>query len=392
MKNPPLDEVDIIKDTKIKTPLEIENDKINELLNSMTIEEKVGQLFIYQINDSKNVDDSVKKLLEKFKPGGIILFARNIVDNDQILKLNNNLQSNSKIPLFIGVDEEGGIVSRLGKNKNVDVTHLPPALTIGNKKNPILAYNSGKILGRELSALGFNMDMAPVADVNTNPKNPVIGNRTYSNDPFLAGEMVVNVVNGLKENNIIPVIKHFPGHGDTSNDSHLGTVISPHKRDRLDQIEFIPFKMGIENGVEIIMTAHINMPGITTIPLPATLNPDVITDILRNDMGFNGIIMTDALDMGAISQNYSSGEAAILGIKAGVDILLIPFNQEDAFTSILNSINNNVISIDRINDSVKRIIRVKLRNGLYDNKVSTENINDVKTDPNHQKLVDSIFE
>lgn len=366
--------------------------QIDAIIAGMTLEEKIGQLFIFHIRGHKYFDSELSDLITTYKPGGIILFANNITDNNQVEDLIIGLQSVTTIPMFIGVDEEGGIVSRLGKNKNVDVTHLPPALTIGNKNNTELAYNSGRILGRELTALGFNMDMAPVADVNTNPKNPVIGNRTYSADPIIAGEMVSSIIKGFHEENMISIMKHFPGHGDTSTDSHLGTVVSPHGRERLDQIEFVPFIKGIEAGVDGIMTAHMVMPGISSSPLPATLNSEIITGILREDLRFDGMIMTDALDMGAISQNYSSGEAAVLAIKAGVDILLIPANQPNAFKALIKSVLNNDITEERINLSVYRILKVKLSRKLLETDIIKESIVDVSNDSVHKQLIQSIFE
>ncbi|MGL1893408.1 MAG: glycoside hydrolase family 3 protein [Spirochaetaceae bacterium] len=387
----PIEKIDIVPIEEPPTEEELLNIRLNSILEDMTLEEKIGQLFIFHIRGYQSVDSNLLSFIKTYKPGGIILFANNINSNSQVLKLVKDLQDSSNIPLFIGVDEEGGIVSRLGKNKNVSVTHLPPALTVGNKNNPLLAYYSGKILGRELSAFGINMDMAPVADVNTNPGNPVIGNRTYSADPHIAGEMVVNVIKGFQEENVISVIKHFPGHGDTNTDSHLGTVISPHGRERLNQIEFIPFIMGIEAGVDAIMTAHMNMPGISTAPLPSTLNPEIITGILRDDLGFNGIIMTDALDMGAITNNFTSSEAVILAIKAGIDMLLIPNNQPNAYKALLSSVQNDEISIDRINESVLRVIKVKLTRGILDSDIILEDLEKIKNDPVHQKLIDSIF-
>lgn len=380
--------------TEPTTPVEVEDPltaKVDEILNSMTLEEKIGQLFILDIRGYTALNNKLTDFLTTFKPSGVILFSNNIKNNEQVVKLISDLQNTSNIPMFIAVDEEGGIVSRLGKEKNVNVTHLPPALTVGNKKNPILAYNTGKILGRELRALGFNMDMAPVADVNTNPNNPVIGNRTYSADPYIAGLMVLNVVKGFKEENIISVIKHFPGHGDTNTDSHLGTVVSPHNRERLDQIEFIPFKMGIDAGVDVIMTAHMTMSGISNTPLPATLNPEIITNILREDLGFNGIVMTDALDMGAITKNFSSADTAILAIKAGVDILLIPQNPQRAFDSLLNNIKNGDITENRINESVRRIIELKIKRNLLDNTDYSEDIYTVSSDPIHKALIQTII-
>ncbi|OQY39471.1 MAG: hypothetical protein B6229_03710 [Spirochaetaceae bacterium 4572_7] len=377
---------------EIKQPTqeEIKQTFIDELIENMTIEEKIGQLFIFQIRGYKSLTPNLKEFLDKYKPGGIILFSNNIVNDHQVETLIQEIQRDRDIPMFIGVDEEGGIVSRLGKNSNISVTHLPPALDIGNTGNVELAYNSGKILGRELTALGFNMDMAPVADVNTNPNNPVIGNRTYSADPIIAGEMVSQVIKGLHEYNIASVIKHFPGHGDTSLDSHLGSVVSPHGRERLNQIEFVPFIYGISAGTDAIMTAHMIMPKISSSPLPATLNPEIITDIIRNDLGFNGIVMTDALDMGAIAQHYSSEKAAILGIKAGIDILLIPYKQSAAYTGLLNAVNSNEISIKRVNKSLTRILSVKYDRSILNKTSINEKIEEVTIDPRHIDLIQTI--
>ncbi len=364
---------------------------IQKMINNLSIEEKIGQLFIFEIRGHLFIDAGIEDFINTYKPGGIIFFANNIKNDQQVKDLINGLQKVSKIPLFIGVDEEGGLVSRLGKNKNISVTHLPPALTVGNKGDTKLAYYSGRVLGKQLRDLGFNMDMAPVADVNTNPNNPVIGNRTYSADPHIAGDMVSNVIKGLHEENIIAVIKHFPGHGDTSTDSHLGTVVSPHKRERLDQIEFIPFIKGIDARVDSIMTAHMVMPGISSAPLPATLNPEIISGILREDFGFEGLIMTDALDMGAISQNYTSAQAAILAIKAGVDILLIPDNQPKAFSGLLENVNNHDISVDRINESLTRILKVKLNRNIILTENSILNTEDKDNDSIYNQFISEIL-
>lgn len=373
------------------TAEELRTEWINNYINELTLEEKIGQLFIFTIYNYTEITPEVETFLNTFKPGGIIHFAKNIISDQQILDLNRGMNDLSKTPLFIAVDEEGGLVSRLGKNKNVSVTHLPPALTVGNKGNITLAYNTGKILGREIKALGFNMDMAPVADVNTNPNNPVIGNRTYSNDPYIVADMIVEVIRGFNEEGVISAIKHFPGHGDTSTDTHLGSVISPHNKGRLDQIEFIPFKRGIEEGVDMIMTAHITMPGISSIPLPATLNKEIISGILRNELGYDGIVITDALDMGAIRNNFSSGEAALLAFQAGIDILLMPYDQSEAYYTLLESVNNGDISIKRLQSSLNRIIGLKYDRGLFNLNSDVESIDSIKADPEHQLLIQSIF-
>lgn len=394
IEKPIIENVEIeVKDpiVPLLTESEILSQKVDHYIDQMSLEEKISQLFILDVRGYNKMDEVLETYLSSFKPGGVILFANNIVNNEQVVSLIKDIKSTSTIPLFISVDEEGGLVSRLGKNKSVDVTYLPPALTVGNKNNTELAFNTGKILGRELKALGFNMDMAPVADVNTNPNNPVIGNRTYSADPYIAGKMVTNIIKGFQEENMISVIKHFPGHGDTDTDTHDGTVVSPHNRERLEQIEFIPFKMGIESGVDAIMSAHVTMPGISSTPLPSTLNPEIMTGILREDLGFNGIIMTDAMDMGAITNNFTSGEAAILAIKAGVDMLLIPLKPIEAFNKLLFEVENGNIDISRIEESVKRIITLKMKRNLIDNNDESEDIYTVQQDPNHQKLIKTIF-
>lgn len=382
------------KELPKKTTQEI----ITDMVNSMTLEEKVGQVFIFHIRKDINnrgileVNKETIDLINSYKPGGIILFSENIKSNDQVESLIRDLQLYSKTPLFIGVDEEGGIVSRLGKAKEVDVTHLPSALSIGNKKDITLAYNSGLILGRELTALGFNMDMAPIADVNTNPKNPVIGNRTYSADPHIAGDMVTQVIKGFHKYNLISVIKHFPGHGDTSTDTHLGSVVSPHKKERLQQIEFIPFIKGIEAGADGIMTAHIIMPGISTSPLPATLNYDIITGIIRDELGFNGLIITDAMDMGAITQSFTSEKAAIQSFKAGVDIILMPLDQKGAYNALLESIKSGEINEKRLDQSVYRVLYTKFKRNILSKSTRYESISDVSNDPEHIKLKKTILD
>lgn len=393
--------IDIQTEPKIiqkELPKKTTEEIITEMIDSMTIEEKVGQVFIFHIRkDSNNkgilnINSETIDFIENYNPGGIILFSENIKSNDQVESLIRDLQLYSKIPLFMGVDEEGGVVSRLGKAKGVDVTHLPSALSIGNRKDTNLAYNSGLILGRELTALGFNMDMAPIADVNTNPKNPVIGNRTYSADPHIAGDMVTQVIKGFHKYNLISVIKHFPGHGDTSTDTHLGSVVSPHKKERLDQIEFVPFIKGIEAGADGIMTAHIIMPGISTSPLPATLNYDIITGIIRDEFGFDGIVITDAMDMGAITQNFSSEEAAIQSFKAGVDIILMPLDQKGAYNALLESVKSGEINEERLNQSVYRVLYTKYKRNILNKSTRQESISDVSNDPEHLELKKTILD
>ena len=401
IENPPLSPADVLNvHTAIKRPEggeQTEEEILRTIMKTMSLKEKIGQLFILQIryngdgSPRREVDEDLNLFLNDFKPGGIILFRENIVDNQQVESLISNLQIFSRIPLFISVDEEGGLVSRLGKVPEVNVTLLPPALSIGNKNNSELAYNAGLVLGRELRALGVNMDMAPVADVNTNPENPVIGNRAYSSDPQTAGKMVTEVIRGFHKYDIASVIKHFPGHGDTSFDTHVGTVVLPFNRDRLDTVEFIPFELGIEAGTDAIMTAHIVMSGISSLPLPATLNPEIITGIIREEFGFDGLVISDALEMGAIRENYTPEESAVAGIKAGLDILLMPEDQLSAFKALLDAVHYGEISEKRIDESVYRILRTKYERKILFPEPAGESIEDVQNDPAHLALIQSFL-
>lgn len=378
----------------------VENKQDNFLetyINNMTIEQKVGQLFIMDIRrdfEGKKVlekNNYVDYVIDNFHPGGLILFSENISATEQVVNLIEESQIRSSTPLFIAVDEEGGLVARLGKEKNIPTTHLPEAWYIGQTGDTQLAYFSGKILGRELASLGFNMNMAPVADVNTNPQNPVIGKRTYSGDAFEAAAMVTEAVRGLQEHNISAVIKHFPGHGDTSGDTHLGSVISPHNMERLEQIEFIPFIAGIDARVDAIMTAHVILPKISGDYTPATMSYDIITGLIRNKLQYDGLVITDAMDMGAIINNWSSEEAAILAIKAGVDIILIPHSKKRAFDAVLQAVLTGEISEERINESVRRILLVKNKRGLFDMTREREDLEDVINSFEHKTMKQTIF-
>jgi len=374
-----------------------EEEILRSIMKTMSLEEKIGQLFILQFRNNRDgsplqkVDENLSRFIRDFEPGGIILFRENIVDNRQVESLISNLQSLSRIPLFISVDEEGGLVSRLGKVPKVDVTLLPPALSIGDKNDAGLAYNAGLVLGRELRAIGVNMDMAPVADVNTNPDNPVIGSRAYSSDPRTAGEMVSEVIRGFHKYNIASVIKHFPGHGDTSFDTHVGTVVLPFNRDRLNRVEFIPFEYGIAAGTDAIMTAHIVMSGISNLPLPATLNPEIVSGIIRKELGFDGLVISDALNMGAISKNYTSGESAVAGIRAGLDILLMPEDSRSAFDALLEAVHRGDLSEKRIDESVYRILRTKYQRNILFPEPAGESIEDVHNDPAHKALIQTFL-
>lgn len=365
------------KTTEIITPSTSEkiiNPKeefVQEYINKMTLEEKIGQLFMLAIrqdfngNPILNANEYVINIVNKYKPGGFILFGENIDTVEQTQNLINDLQINSNTPLFIGIDEEGGIVSRLQKSGKIGATKLPTSQLVGSKGNIISAYKIGMIIGRELSALGFNMDFAPVADVNTNPNNPVIGSRAFSSDANIVGDMVAAEVEGIQKQNISSVIKHFPGHGNTQADTHTGAVYLDNDLESLKQIEFIPFEKGISAGADGVMVSHISLANITGNNIPASMSKKIVTDILRQQLNYNGLVTTDALDMGAITQEYESGEVAYMSINAGVDLLVMPQDIESAYNTLYNAVKANKISEKRINESLTRILSVKYNRNLF---------------------------
>ena len=349
---------------------------VDDILNSMTLEEKIGQMFIVDLDNLKNgkalntaptnIDANQIANLKKFNIGGVIFFRNNLKDKNILVKYIKNLQSNSKHPLFVSVDEEGGTVSRLGKPGGYGVTYFPNMSEIGATGDVNKAYNVGKTLGSELKSLGFNVDFAPVADINTNPNNPVIGNRAFGNDSELVASMVVKEVEGMQSENVSSALKHFPGHGDTSTDTHTGLASITANKERLDKVELVPFKAGIAAGADFVLTAHISTPNVTGNNIPATMSKEILTDILRQELNFENIIITDALNMGAIANYYSTEEIVLNCVNAGVDIMLMPKEIEKAINYLLKLVNDGTISEERINDSVRRIVTIKQKRGLYE--------------------------
>lgn len=371
--------------------------QINKIMKRMSLNEKIGQLFILSVRNSYNgtrmlhADAYMKHIIDTYKPGGIIFFTINFETPLQTQELIRETQELSSIPLFIAVDEEGGAVARLGNTRRMSVTELPPAAVIGRTGNTDYAVMASKVISSELNALGFNMNMAPVADVNTNKKNPIIGNRTYSGDPLEAGKMVAAVIGAMAEENMISVLKHFPGHGDTNADTHKGNVILKHNIERLNTVEFVPFKMGIDAGADVVMTAHIQVPEVTDSNLPATMSPVILQDILRNKLGFQGIIITDAMDMGAIVKYWDADEAAVQAIEAGVDIVLIPADVPLAIEGIKAALTTGELTINRIDESIKRILKVKIKRQLFNKDFySTEELLSTLGSEEHQRIIDSI--
>jgi beta-N-acetylhexosaminidase len=289
-------------------PDQKEVDPIKEQLDSLTLQEKIGQMVIVGI-EGEQISDSERQLIEENHVGGIILFKRNIQNANQMLSLINELKktnSSNKIPLFLSIDEEGGKVTRMPD----EINKLPVSAKVGESSSPNLAFQIGEVLGQELNSFGLNMNFAPVLDINSNPNNPVIGERAFGTAPELVSKLGTQTMKGIQSQNVISVVKHFPGHGDTSVDSHVGLPSVDHDLDRLKSFELKPFASAIQNGADAVMIAHISLPKIDANH-PASLSQTVITDILRNELQFDGVVLTDDMTMGAIVNNYDLGEAAV---------------------------------------------------------------------------------
>ncbi len=345
-----------------------------DILKNMTLEEKVGQLFMVNLElldniqgnyyDHKKLTKEMKKNLEKYHVGGVIFFARNIATTKQTTKLIEKLQANSEIPLFISVDEEGGEVARIANNDNMRTTKFPTMEEVGAMADEEYAYNMGETIGKEIKELGFNLNFAPVADVKTNELNTEIGNRSFGDDPELVSDMVVQVVKGLQDQDVSATLKHFPGHGDASDDSHEGAVDVENDINRLRKIELVPFKAGIKAGADLIMVSHISVSRVTGTTEPASLSSLVMKDMLRTEMGFDGVIITDAMNMKAITDYCDAAEAAVTCILSGADICLMPDDLDEAYNAVLQAVENGIITEKRLNESVTRILELKIKRGL----------------------------
>ena len=352
----------------------IDEKAIEAQLQQLSLREKVGQLFntrpeaicpefeasgqgMYTYS-LQRVTDGMKEFTKLYPVGGVTLFSHNIDNPEQVKAFNAALHQLPGSPI-VAIDEEGGRVARIGNNEKFDVYRVESIASVGATGNPQNAYDTGKAIGTYLKEFGFDMDFAPVADVNTNPQNIVIGNRAFSDDPKTAAPMVAKYLEGLESTGIVGCIKHFPGHGDTSGDSHTGYVQTEKTWDAIDKCEMVTFKAGIKAGARMIMTAHIATPNVTGNNLPATLNPIILQDKLRKELGYKGIIITDAMGMGAISQHYSSAESAVKCLQAGADIILMPADLPEAFEAVMKAVEDGTLTEERINESVRRVLALK---------------------------------
>lgn len=374
--------------------------KAKEIVSNMTLEEKLGQMIMPDFrmwqeegtkepSDLTEINSEVAEVIDKYDLGGVILFAENVKEISQTTTLIHDLQEvaindkDGNLPLLITLDQEGGIVTRLGEG-----TNLPGNMALGATRSEKSSYDAGYLIGRELNALGANVNFAPVLDTNNNPENPVIGVRSISSNPELVGKLGKNIAKGIQDQGVAATAKHFPGHGDTSTDSHYGLPMVNKSIEELRETELKPFKIAIENGIDMIMTAHIQFPQIekdtfiskkdgSQIVIPATLSDDIITGILREEMGYDGVVITDAMNMKAISDHFGELESTKMAINAGIDIILMTTilrNNEDVkkldyiVNGILDSIKSGEIKEEEITDSAERIVKLKIDRGIIDLK------------------------
>ena len=336
----------------------------------MTTKQKVGQLMMIGF-DGLTVDADLRRMIIDYHIGGVILFARNVQSPEQVAGLTNELQKTaieSRHPgLFIGIDQEGGRVARL--TGTTGFTEFPSAMAIAATGDPENARRMAAAMAAEMRAVGINVDFAPDLDVNNNPSNPVIGIRSFSSDPAKVAEYGIAFAQGLQENGVLAFGKHFPGHGDTSTDSHIDLPLIPHNRARLEEVELVPFRAAIQADFAGIMSAHVTFPAIDPTPgLAATLSRPVLTGLLRDELGYNGLIVTDSLEMGALAASgYPPQLGAPLALAVGADILL--FNrghvmQKEAFTNLLQAVEDGKVSREQLDASVRRILEAKTRFGV----------------------------
>ena len=350
------------------TPPPTPEQQAEQVLAGMSLEQKVGQVFMLGF-EGTTLTPANRALIHDLHLGGVTLFARNIRDAQQLARLDADLQTIADpVPLFISVDQEGGLVVRVTQGATI----FPGNMAVGATGDPGLARRVAEAEASELRAMGVNMNLAPVVDVNTNPLNPVIGVRAFGSEAGLVSQLGAATIDGLQGRGVSAVAKHFPGHGDTAVDSHLDLPVVPHPLERLEAIEFQPFRSAIQAGVDGVMTAHVYVPSIEPGPArPATLSHAVLTGLLRERLGYSGLILTDALDMGAIKRDRSATEAAVEAFEAGADVLLVAgITGEDRAhlgegpPALLAAVKSGRVSEPRLDASVRRILQAKARRGL----------------------------
>ena len=359
-------------------------DRVSQLIEGMTLRQKVGQLFASRVYGDRADDpspsarranrrdlgaDDARDLVERYHVGSVVYFeyTGNLRRPGQIARLSNGIQGAAAEaglpPVLISTDQEHGVVRRLGP----PATQMPGAMAIGATRDTALAREAARVTGEELRAVGIRQNLAPVADVNVNPRNPVIGIRSFGSRPGLVASMVEAQVLGLQEDaGVAATVKHFPGHGDTDLDSHTSLPTVRHSETTWWAVDAPPFQAAIDAGADVIMTAHVVVPALDPSRRPATLSRAILTGVLREQMGYEGVVMTDSLTMAAVRQRYGDGRVPVLALQAGSDILADPPNLPRAFRAVLDAVEDGELTEERIEESVERILRLKDRLGLLD--------------------------
>ncbi|MFJ3643409.1 glycoside hydrolase family 3 protein [Streptomyces sp. NPDC090108] len=386
--------------------------RLRSLISRMTLEEKVGQLFVMRVYghsatapDQADVDANLSEigvrtaadLIAKYRVGGIIYFtwAHNTRDPHQIADLSNGIQKASLeqprgLPVLIATDQEHGIVCRVGR----PATLFPGAMAMGAGGRRSDARTLGRLSGAELRAMGINQDYSPDADVNVNPANPVIGVRSFGADPAAVGALVAAEVKGYQASRVAATAKHFPGHGDTAVDSHFGFPVITHSRELWEKLDAVPFRAAIAAGIDSVMTAHIQFPALDDSGDPATLSAPILSGILRGELGYDGVVITDSLGMEGVRTKYGDDRVPVLALKAGVDQLLNPPNLDVAWNAVLGAVRGGELTEARLDESILRILRMKDRLGLLGRDVyaDQDRVDRVVGTPAHLAAADRIAE
>lgn len=353
--------------------------EISQFIQNLSLDEKIGQMIFAGVSGTE-INIEAENLINRYHVGGIIFNGFNLVSPSQTTKYMNDIKQinyQNNIPLFFGIDQEGGRIAKLPG----ELTELPTNMEIGKRNDPAFSYEIGRLVGSLVKAYGFNINFAPVLDVNSNPNNPVIGDRSFSNQYDIVSELGIQTMKGIQVENIIPTIKHFPGHGDTSVDSHFALPTVNKSLAELEQLELIPFRRAIEAGADMVMIAHLSLPKIDP-DFPSSLSHEVITELLRNQIGFDGVVITDDLTMEAITDHYDIGHAAVTSVQAGSDIIMVAHeyeNMEKIFIELQLAVENGELSEDRINESVMRILKLKRKYDLKDTLIEEVHIDELNS-------------
>ena len=360
---------------------------VESTLKRLSLRKKIGQMINVRMsgefaNLSSDKFGEYKRELQEIGIGGFTVYRG---EANAIASLTNELQKLSDIPLLFAADYERGLRMQLRTG-----TPFTTNMALGATGDPTAAFQQGRVICSEMRSIGVNWLFAPVVDINNNPDNPVINIRSFGEDPKAVGDFGVALSQGVRASNCLATLKHFPGHGDTATDSHIGLSVVPIDRQRLDSLELVPFKMAV-GFVDAVMTAHVALPRITNDEIPATLNPKISTDILRNEMKFDGIITTDAMDMGAINRNFTPDKAVVMAVQAGADVILLPLDSKAAVDAVERAVRDGVIAESRIDASVRRILRAKFRLGLSVNRyVDLKQVNTAVENPQNVALANDV--